>query len=451
MIRLLAIALLCLALPIHAALEEPEFPQFNFVFIIDTSISMASRKPAAVALVRELIATGFNHQIKEGDSIDIWTYDTKNHVDGFPPQIWEKAGAERIANGAAAYLEHAHFHGREKSISLKDDLGSLAPNTKGLMVLLITDGGELVSGLGFDDAINDQLPQLARKLTIPSQPFLISVSAVNGRFGDWHIFGGLGRPPLARLPRRERPVEVVQIAPQAKVSPPAFVQPEQKPMIFNFPPGAKINAPTPASEPPPRVVASAAPSEPARTEFKVNPPMSPAPAPAKTIVPESFAPAKTTAGSAAPPPVQKQATKVQPPAPAPPTVSPAAVKPVEATRQAAPQLNALLPKQPKAESAPVKQPIVEAAGGAGGPHSADTEMQRSVPAANAVKAGAGAGAGAASTTNTVAALAKSEFVLNPIYFATVGGGLLIVLGILLLLRKDKSKHQRSLISKSMDG
>ncbi|HEV8544550.1 MAG TPA: hypothetical protein VGR78_19345, partial [Verrucomicrobiae bacterium] len=57
----------------------------------------------------------------------------------------------------------------------------------------------------------------------------------------------------------------------------------------------------------------------------------------------------------------------------------------------------------------------------------------------------------ASPTNTVAALANSEFVLNPIYFATGGGGLLIVMGILLVLRNDKSKHERSLISKSMDG
>src|SRR3954469_12460880 len=205
MIRLVAIVLLCFAVPFGAAAEEPDFPQYNFLFIIDCSISMASRKPAVITLVRDLVGSGFNHRIAEGDSIDIWTYDTELHVNGFPPQIWDSHWGDRIANSAADYVEHAHLRGRSRSLSVRDDLGSLVLNTKGLMVLLITDGEESISGVGFDDAINDQLPKLRRKLTLQTQPFLISLSAINGRFSDWRIFGGLGRPPLAKLPNRQKP------------------------------------------------------------------------------------------------------------------------------------------------------------------------------------------------------------------------------------------------------
>src|SRR5687767_11801213 len=131
MIRLFVI-LSCLTLTWSAQVQEKEkkaatATQHNFLFVIDSSLSMAHRKTNTIQMVRQMILSGFDKQIQPGDSLDIWVYDEENHISAFPPQIWEEAEARRIAVNAARFIDVQKFRGRSRFEPVGRDLEALLP------------------------------------------------------------------------------------------------------------------------------------------------------------------------------------------------------------------------------------------------------------------------------------------------------------------------------------
>ena len=230
-------------------------PQHNFLFIIDSSISMEQRKPAAIKLVRDVITSGFDGQIEAGDSIDIWTYDTENNLRGYPPQIWSSTNASRIIESATQYLEKYRFKGRSEFANVATDLDILVPQTKSLLVVIITDGEQPFAGFHLDLEINGYLAKKGRIGTQAKEPLLVSLAAINGAIRTWTAYFGEGELALASLPGRKAKATIAAAAqPQTNEKP----KPTTKPIIkepavkidassseafstFNFPPGTRFN------------------------------------------------------------------------------------------------------------------------------------------------------------------------------------------------------------------
>jgi hypothetical protein len=275
-IRYLTI-LLCLIT--SAAAQERKtstIEQYHFLFVVDTSISMAPRKAVAIQMMRELIASGFVGQAETGDSVDIWLYDQENDISRFPPQIWEETDRARIADVAARFIEKQPFNGRSRFAAVAGDLEALLPNTKKLLVIILTDGEEPLSGISPDIEINEYVGKLKHAI-LPGHPFVISLAALHGRFGRWAVYNGDGRDDLASLPRRPLPKSLVAKAaakpaakpPEKKPEPvkPAEKKVEDQPIIFSLPPGARLANPAP--EPAPAAVIKtpqSIPTQPSATE-----------------------------------------------------------------------------------------------------------------------------------------------------------------------------------------
>ena len=137
------------------AADSSSAPQYNFVFVLDTSVSMDAHKALAAKFTWDLVDSGFRGVSQPGDSVDIWTYDQENHISKFPPEIWDQGEAQRIAGNVARFINLQKFKGGSRFESVAKDLNSLLPHTKGLMVLLLTDGEEPISGISLDVEIND--------------------------------------------------------------------------------------------------------------------------------------------------------------------------------------------------------------------------------------------------------------------------------------------------------
>lgn len=230
-------------------------PQHNFLFIIDSSISMEQRKPAAIKLVRDVITSGFDGQIDAGDSIDIWTYDTENNLRGYPPQIWSSTNAARIIESATQYLEGYRFKGRSDFANVATDLNILVPQTKSLLIVIITDGEQPFAGFHLDLEINGYLAKKGRIGTQAKDPLLVSLAAINGAIRTWTAYFGQGEIALASLPGRkvkatvataQQPETIQKAKPVAK---PTLKEPVVKLdaspsaafSTFNFPPGTRFN------------------------------------------------------------------------------------------------------------------------------------------------------------------------------------------------------------------
>jgi hypothetical protein len=285
--QLVGILLLCCSV---VAQDAP--PQHNFLFVVDTSISMAPRKAAAIQLIRELILSGFHDRIADGDSVDIWTFDSRNHIDSFPPKIWNSGRIEQLAEAAAQFLAQSKFQGRSQFEPVANDLQYLVPYPKALLVLLITDADVPLNGIAFDTEINEQISKMRRKMIGSKRPLLVALSSVGGAFTDWRVYHTeekLILPDLPIRPKREPIVVQHTPPPVAKPEPELPKTPEpEPPLVINFPPGARITAPAIESASAPAVNLS--PATPPETREENTPPVDPARVAPKEPPPEIAAP-----------------------------------------------------------------------------------------------------------------------------------------------------------------
>lgn len=400
------------------SLGETNRPQYNFLFVIDTSLSMASRKPAAIKLLREVIASGFNGQIEPGDSIDIWTFDGENHIARFPPHLWEHEEKHRIAAIAARFLEQQKFKGRSHFLPVAADLESLLPHAKNLLTVIITDAEPPVAGIHLDLEINEYVAKEKKLRPGSKNPLLISLAANSGKFHEWTVFNGEGELDLATLPSRPKPLPIiVQVLPQKMAEPEPVKEPEPAPVVINYPPGTRI---TPIA--PPKL-------EPEVAEPKAETPIL-ALEPAKTAVDETR-PDETSAALAA----------VTPPAPPPPNLKKISEKEV-------PSAPVEIAK-PIVESpliAPVEKNLEQSALASkktSAPVVASSQTLRAPPKSSPTKAAP------ATPTQPTIALTTPTVPTTTIYIAVTAGLAFLAMGVFLVLRRHRSRHESSIISKSL--
>jgi hypothetical protein len=244
-----------LVLAVRAQEDVP--PQYNFLVIVDTSISMAERKPAVLTIVRDLIRSGFSGQIEAGDSIDIWTADSQDRVER-APMIWNPARRSAIAAGTAEAIRLEKFRRGSHLAPVLSDLNLLLPNTRGALVVLVTDGEEPISEISLDLEINNKLPILRRQAARTREPIVISMIAIDGQLVDWKAYGGSERPVFARLPERPKSLPVAAAAtPPEPIVPEVAKAPEpEQPLVLNYPPGAKVFAISNPAPAPPEITVS---------------------------------------------------------------------------------------------------------------------------------------------------------------------------------------------------
>ncbi|MGZ8940381.1 MAG: VWA domain-containing protein, partial [Limisphaerales bacterium] len=248
-LHLILVALLGFASAFGA--ETLRRPQHNFLFIVDSSSSMEQRKPAAIKMVKDVIASRFDGQIEAGDSIDIWTYDTENNLRGFPPQIWTSTNAAQIIESATHYLQQYQFKGRSEFANVATDLNLLVPQTKSLLIVIITDGEQPFAGINLDLEINGYLAQKGKIGTQSKAPLLVSLAAINGIIRTWTAYFGEGSLALASLPGRK--AKLAAAPPVKEKTKPIVKTHSHEPVVkldaspsesfstFNFPPGTRFN------------------------------------------------------------------------------------------------------------------------------------------------------------------------------------------------------------------
>ena len=445
MIRFFVI-LFCLTIAWSAPVQEKEKKadtQHNFLFVIDSSLSMAPRKTNTMQMVRQMILSGFEKQIRPGDSIDIWVYDEENHINAFPPQIWEDADARRIAVNAGRFIDVQKFRGRSRFEPVGRDLEALLPNTKQLLIVIITDADEPLSGFPLDLDINQFLATEKRRRPYAKQPFLISIAAVNGRYVQWAAYCDETDRVLANLPPRPKSAPVVA----AKGKEPEKKKEPDKPISFDLPPGARLAAPpAPKTE----IIAVKPAPTPAKEEKKEPEPAKVAPFPTTNLA-AVVAPKATNTPAAQTPKVENSnsnspalAAKIsaEPPAPTPPTSKPQLQPqpqseiPLDLAAASKPQAVEI---KPPAQITPVAVPGKPAQAPTVQSVAASTNTSESFPTAE-------------EKPREQVRPSLAQAILSPVLLyggVALSGFAIMTLGGLLLLRRAKARQGGSIISRSL--
>jgi len=252
----------------------------RWLLVIETSARMERRALALEGLIGDLLASGIQGQLQEGDEIGIWTYNKKLFAGIAPIQTWTPAVSNQIAGRTARFIGGQEYRDKARWSEVVSELDQVVKKSRKLTILIFSDGSQKMSGTPFDDAINDAYAQYRPELSPTRMPLITVLRSERGQY--------LG--------------QVVSIAPwpitypsfQVEVDPepaPAPKPVERKKAIIIGTPKKTVSSPSTNAlimsgasspqTPPPVAEVKPAPVVPTQTAPKVNPePPKPAPVPA---------------------------------------------------------------------------------------------------------------------------------------------------------------------------
>lgn len=233
--------LVILTVSVHAQILSSN----RWLFVVDTSSTMARRASATELAVGNLLATGLNGQARSGDTIGLWTFNAELFTGQYPLQLWRPEHARQLAAATAEFLHRQAYAKTANLNKVLPALNELVTNSDILTVILVTDGAGEIHGTPFDSEINAAFKQDFRYQQNARQPFVVVLRADGGQVTDYRVTLA---PWLAALP----PLPPPPPPPVAKkIETPPVVEKPKPPVV---PPlilfGRKPTNSTPITAPP---------------------------------------------------------------------------------------------------------------------------------------------------------------------------------------------------------
>jgi hypothetical protein len=335
------------ALLLLATLMPPQLPaqtntakappsSHRWLLIVETSRSMQRRSDAVLTAVQDLLTSGMVGQLRPGDTLGVWTFNSDLYTGRFPLQTWSPEAQQDIVSGTLAFLKGQKYEKKANFDKVLPVLTRVISDSGLLTVLLVSSGDEKMRGTPYDSQINEYWQKWHDQQQKARMPFVTILRASAGQVAECTV----NTPPWpTQLPRLPQPIQIAE--PIRKNPPAALPQPPPpigQPLIISGkkPQSEKALAPKPE----PAVVKVEA-SAPAAAALSTNnlllatPPapavaQKPLPAPVVAIASQAEAPsgAETKPLEPAPampepaamfqtPPAKPKPAAIEPPRPAP--------------------------------------------------------------------------------------------------------------------------------------
>jgi hypothetical protein len=258
----------------------PRQPVGNrYLLIVETSRTMRHRKDGVLSTVEHLLRSDLGRQLRPGDSIGVWTFNSELHAGEFPLQEWSPGVKAAVTDRVMSYLNDQKFSGAPRFEKVLPSVRQVVANSPFITVVLISSGTEPIKGTPFDDKFNSFFKTWHPHQETAKMPFVAALRGERGKFADASVNV---TPWAIELPALPPEVLLARNPPR-----PAQAQPKPAPAPVFLPPitfsGRKSAAAPPqgAQEPSaPTPVTSAVPTV---VEAKVAP--APATAPAQAAAP----------------------------------------------------------------------------------------------------------------------------------------------------------------------
>ncbi|MEY2429693.1 MAG: hypothetical protein QOJ40_2578 [Verrucomicrobiota bacterium] len=223
--------LLALSIPLRlpAQTNRPAVsgPSNRYLLIMDTSRAMQARADAAVQAAQDLLVSGMGGQLRQGDTIGVWTYDQELKAGKFPLQVWTPETHRAVGKRILQFLSEQKYEKRASLDKVLPAMQDLIKESKFITVILISDGGQKIHGTPFDDLINRFYKLWRAEQRAAHMPFVTVLRARDGVITDHTVNSApwpIEVPPLpaefappAVSERKPAPVPVQKTAPAALI------------------------------------------------------------------------------------------------------------------------------------------------------------------------------------------------------------------------------------------
>jgi hypothetical protein len=198
----------------------------RWLFVFNTSSAMRDRAKGVQAVTQDLLTTAMHGNIRQGDSIGIWTFDAKLNAEEAPLQNWHADTAIGVVQNTLRFVSS---HPYKNSAAFGDVLTNMLRVIKMsdvITVILISDGSESFKGTPSDAQLNTFYKKNYSPQKRAHMPVVTVLRGENGRIttntvnlAPWPV----DIPPV--------PVQIVTKAAPAKAAPAKPVPPPVVPSL----------------------------------------------------------------------------------------------------------------------------------------------------------------------------------------------------------------------------
>ena len=315
-----------------AAADARAAENLRYLFLIEHSPEMASRQIATAQTVHDIIRSGFEGEIKDGEKFALYFYGSR--LQTTRPFVWRKGYELALARQAANLFSGRIFSKLRPPPETLFDAAAHVEVSPEITVFYFTDGNQPITGTPFDDKLNEAIARRRSVFLRADKPFVVTFVARNQTLVDGRVHTEANAPFL--IPETDREDETMAKAlaavRTAAATPPSDPTDKARATLRDAL-VAKTNTPIPVDS----LKFSPVLKEPPPVEAKAEPPLVLAPAPVEK---------KET-----PPPVVE-------PTPKPAEVAVINPAPIEPGPEPKPTIREEPKPQPAPPPAPKPEPVV---------------------------------------------------------------------------------------------
>ena len=140
------LGLLCLLFPAKGIAQSSN----RWLFVLNTSAAMRDRVKGMETITYDLLTTAMHGNLRAGDTIGIWTFNSELRAEEAPLQEWSPDAAQSIMQHTMLFIDKHHY---EKTAVFGDVLTNMLrviKNSDVITVILISDGADPIKGTPFD-------------------------------------------------------------------------------------------------------------------------------------------------------------------------------------------------------------------------------------------------------------------------------------------------------------
>jgi hypothetical protein len=267
------IGCLLVAPPAQSQTNAPRFGTISsrFLLIVETSRPMGHRKDATVKAVTSLLYSGFSHQIKQGDTLGVWTYNQQLYTGRMPLQRWSTPMQHELVSSTLDFLKSQKYEKQPAFSSVRPALDKVIKDSEFITVIFISSGLDAMSGTPFDDKINEFYKSWKVDQEKARMPFITVLRAKRGTITGYAAVPVPWQVDMPAWPAETNAAPAVLASSSPKVQPSpvqALVFTGKKPKPAETTNSSETVATTPESAPPasatpvPAPAANSAVSEP---------------------------------------------------------------------------------------------------------------------------------------------------------------------------------------------
>jgi hypothetical protein len=172
----------------------------RFLFIVETSKAMRRNLDATRTCVEASLIRSISGQIRAGDTIGVWTFDSELHTGVFPMQRWSPEARAYLAETTSAFLKQQRCRGKASLSEVLPEMFNVIENSDVITVLLFSEGSQPMQGTPFDDTINQIYEQHRSELKDANVPFVTVLQARGGKIVKCTIDSAASPVSISALP-----------------------------------------------------------------------------------------------------------------------------------------------------------------------------------------------------------------------------------------------------------